>query len=630
MDRHVTSLLSSYEEEISQIDSQQWEQDLPTRISEIKCAKKTRLKSEMIDVDLVRGSTFPKSKVRRSFFPLFLQSVLSLVFFPLQVDWWITRSSLLVYSAGCFVYFSSLFNIFLHFSCDKGTDLEERDILEPVIMFGLLVFLQTYIHHNPRDRRKTSSSSLVASRALGPGRKQNTKIYTRKPSSDDLFSWNKSNKIYGQSISMYQETCSDVESISGNICSDNDSLEEELDPLSPASNSEQESNSEASEPSDDEDKVPRSLRKVSREKKSERFKSSRENSNETNRRLSPTTLKIGCTVWNNEEPFKVHLSALEIGSAIFERSCELPDSNLYAGAAVVFASTLAAIPAIFKHEEIQLALGELLCFNNIIQITKSVVRMDAVSSLTSLCDWYVASRMILLDLFIVRFLLLGGFFFLLAVTERAFRRKFVIAKLFSQITSTRRSIKSHIPHFRLYKVRNIKGWLCVRSFLRKRGPKRSIDLIVSVGILVTILNLLYLCYQLLKEEDPILTFNKTNVEVICYGLFVGAFIIRFITLSARINQKYMNLTVLLTEQINLYLRMEEKPQKKEQLLLANNVLKLSSDLLKELDKRSHDILGLSTNPLLYNITKLIILSAVSGALSEMLGFKLKLYKVKIK
>ena len=38
--------------------------------------------------------------------------------------------------------------------------------------------------------------------------------------------------------------------------------------------------------------------------------------------------------------------------------------------------------------------------------------------------------------------------------------------------------------------------------------------------------------------------------------------------------------------------MEEKPQKKEQLLLANNVLKLSSDLLKELDKRSHDILGI--------------------------------------
>ena len=34
-------------------------------------------------------------------------------------------------------------------------------------------------------------------------------------------------------------------------------------------------------------------RKVSREKKNERFRSSRENSNDTTRRLSPTTLKIG-------------------------------------------------------------------------------------------------------------------------------------------------------------------------------------------------------------------------------------------------------------------------------------------------------------------------------------------------
>jgi hypothetical protein len=42
------------------------------------------------------------------------------------------------------------------------------------------------------------------------------------------------------------------------------------------------------------------------------------------------------------------------------------------------------------------------------------------------------------------------------------------------------------------------------------------------------------------------------------------------------------------------------------------------------------ITGLSANPFLYNLTKLLVLSAVSGALSEMLGFKLKLYKVKIK
>jgi hypothetical protein len=34
------------------------------------------------------------------------------------------------------------------------------------------------------------------------------------------------------------------------------------------------------------------------------------------------------------------------------------------------------------------------------------------------------------------------------------------------------------------------------------------------------------------------------------------------------------------------------------------------------------------SPLLYNVTRMIILSAFSGAVSEMLGIKLKLWKIK--
>ena len=71
------------------------------------------------------------------------------------------------------------------------------------------------------------------------------------------------------------------------------------------------------------------------------------------------------------------------------------------------------------------------------------------------------------------------------------------------------------------------------------------------------------------------------------------------TLGSKINKKYRNLSVLITEQvinftfflflygyinyfmkINLYLQMEQKPDKKEELMLANNVLKLAADLLK--------------------------------------------------
>ena len=77
-------------------------------------------------------------------------------------------------------------------------------------------------------------------------------------------------------------------------------------------------------------------------------------------------------------------------------------------------------------------------------------------------------------------------FIIFAVAERTFKQRFVIltpclvqfsllvriifrllyAKLFSHLTSSRRARKSNLPHFRLNKVRNIKTWLSVRSYLK--------------------------------------------------------------------------------------------------------------------------------------------------------------------
>ena len=40
------------------------------------------------------------------------------------------------------------------------------------------------------------------------------------------------------------------------------------------------------------------------------------------------------------------------------------------------------------------------------------------------------------------------------------------------------------------------------------------------------------------------------------------------------------MSMVITEQINLYLKMEKKPEKKDELTVVNNVLKLAADLLK--------------------------------------------------
>lgn len=97
-----------------------------------------------------------------------------------------------------------------------------------------------------------------------------------------------------------------------------------------------------------------------------------------------------------------------------------------------------------------------------------------------------------------RYILTCLYFFLLSVAERTFKQRFLYAKLFSHLTSTRRARKSQLPHFRLNKVRNIKTWLSVRSFLKKRGPQRSVDVIVSSAFVITLLLLSLLSIELLK------------------------------------------------------------------------------------------------------------------------------------
>ncbi|EDO46352.1 predicted protein, partial [Nematostella vectensis] len=103
---------------------------------------------------------------------------------------------------------------------------------------------------------------------------------------------------------------------------------------------------------------------------------------------------------------------------------------------------------------------------------------------------------------------------------------------------------------------------------------------------------------------------------------LSVYVLRFMTLGSKINRKYRNTSVVLTEQINLYLQMEKSPHKKDELMIAHNVLKLAAKLLKEIES-PFKLSGLSMNPLLYNITRVVVLSLFSGVMSDLLGFRLK-------
>ncbi|KAM8965004.1 protein PHTF1-like [Sarcophilus harrisii] len=166
------------------------------------------------------------------------------------------------------------------------------------------------------------------------------------------------------------------------------------------------------------------------------------------------------------------------------------------------------------------------------------------------------------------------FFFMMCVAERTYMQQFLFAEFFSNITSARQAMKYEIPHFRLKKMENIKIWLSLRSYLKMQGPQRFVDVIV-------------------------------------YSVFLMTLSIAFIWCA----------------QIDLYLKMKRKPNKTEQLTLVNNVLKLSMKLLKELNTPFR-LYGLTMNPLFYNMARVIIISVVSGVISNQLGFNIKLWKIK--
>ncbi|KAM3964380.1 putative homeodomain transcription factor [Aphomia sociella] len=352
--------------------------------------------------------------------------------------------------------------------------------------------------------------------------------------------------------------------------------------------------------------------------------------------LDPSSDTVKCTMWERGSTLRAELSAVDISWYVVARAerAMAAHGGLWTGLAMAAAAALLA-PAT---RLVQVAIEqdnrneeELQSISLITYIPSLVVNYSQGSIFSLLSGalgdniWEISTNILSC---LLRFALSGLVFFLLAVAERAFKQRFLYAKLFSHLTSARRARKSELPHFRLNTVRNIKTWLSTRSYLRRRGPQRSVDVIVSAAFMLTIILLACVSAQLLRESVTLE--SGWLLEAMVWSLCLGIYLLRFVTLGSNVNRKYRGcLSAILTEQINLHLAIEQRPESKEQLTVANNVLKLAADLLKELDA-PFKISGICANHYLYTITKVVILSALSGVLSEMLGFKLKLHKIKIK
>uniref|UniRef100_A0A673SL77 Putative homeodomain transcription factor 2 n=1 Tax=Suricata suricatta TaxID=37032 RepID=A0A673SL77_SURSU len=669
----VTDAIVWYQKKIGAYDQQIWEKSVEQR--EIKGLrnkpKKTaHVKPDLIDVDLVRGSAFAKAKPESPWTSLTRKGIVRVVFFPFFFRWWLQVTSKVIFFWLLVLYLLQVAAIVLFCSASSPHSIPLTEVIGPVWLMLLLgtVHCQIVSTRTPKPplstggkrRRKLRKAAHLEVHREGDGSSttdntQEGALQSHGASTSygvgavfrDL--WHAAFFLSGSkkpknSIDKSTETDNGYVSLEGKktVKSSEEGVqshEPQCETVGPedaawhtgtlGNISSKDAQRTVTNVSDDVSSeegpetgyplrrhVGRTSESLLRNRKSHHYKKHYPNESHLPwlHNSHPGLEKISAIVWEGNDCKKADMSVLEISGMIMNRV----NSHIPGIGYQIFGNAISLIlgltPFVFRLSQA----------TDLEQLTAHSASELYVIAFGSNEDVIVLSMVIIS--FVVRVSLVWIFFFLLCVAERTYKQRLLFAKLFGHLTSARRARKSEVPHFRLKKVQNIKMWLSLRSYLKRRGPQRSVDVIVSSAFLLTISVVFICCAQLLHVHEIFLDCHY-NWELVIWCISLTLFLLRFVTLGSETSKKYSNTSILLTEQINLYLKMEKKPNKKEELTLVNNVLKLATKLLKELDSPFR-LYGLTMNPLLYNITQVVILSAVSGVISDLLGFNLKLWKIK--
>ncbi|XP_065097550.1 putative homeodomain transcription factor 1 [Paramisgurnus dabryanus] len=679
-----------YQKKIGAYDQQIWEKSLEQ--TELKGfgnkPKKTgHIKPDLIDVDLVRGSTFSKAKPESPWTALTRKGLVRVLFFPFFFQWWIQVTSKCISTCILVLYFLQVAGAVLYFEVPAACASEVVGPLCLMLLLGTVhcQIVSTETSRSPDNspissrtaspvRRKRQRKSRKSKRSEDEGSKgrgvvdlkpwlleDNHRLYRtekrlispRSPrygASDDLSSEEEGadeadlhrDRLFSSAPPKYAPALrSRLHNVptnhlppqaqpQGNF-NGTPGLAREVEHLRPSEGSHPASDTDdmlweellqdpdsASTGSSDSGEEPHS-HSHSFPMPSITLTSDDEDEALPQHQFSwlqachPSKDRVSAIFWEQGECKKADMSVLEISGIILSRVKVVEQGMGYLLFGTLVTACLVLLPYCFR-------LAQKLDV-----VSRSSVTLEQLLALA------IGSRSVVSYAFFIittveRAVLAGLFFFMLCVAERTYKQRLLFAKLFSHLTSARKAKKSEIPHFRLKKVQNIKMWLSLRSFLKRRGPQRSVDVIVSSIFLLALSIAFIICAQLLHSHHTFLD-SETNWELMVWCASLMVFLLRLATLGAETNRKYSNASVLLTEQINLYLKMEKKPNKKDELNIVNNVLRLATKLLKELDAPFR-LLGLTVNPLIYNITRVVILSAISAVVSDLLGFNIRLWKIK--
>jgi len=132
-----------------------------------------------------------------------------------------------------------------------------------------------------------------------------------------------------------------------------------------------------------------------------------------------------------------------------------------------------------------------------------------------------------------------------------------------------------------------------------------------------------------EVSHPLNPSSLNDVMLMVWAGLLSMYVQRVLSLATKAHEKFSNTSVLLTEELNIHMRLLRKPHKKDELTACNQMLKVANSLIKELEgsKTKKGSGGLVLDPALYSIIRVTLLSALGALSSDLLGFRVRMWKL---
>lgn len=660
-------IIDNFKKKLATYDKENWEVIIEKKQEKILNSlnsfeseedfKISTLREDLIDVDLIRGSLFYKTKPTYDWFQVTRKAVLRIILYPLYYYWWCQHLNQWLNILFLFIYGILNSMLLSHKRIEHIVSFDE--IYCASISFFILgeIFIHAVSTNFSKPVSIKNSQNMSCNTNIEQSNQDTTSLSNKRSSptkrpkftSTTIESSNSiENVVHVDSISRpivintfnnYDEPIHKTKGVRfSKSFEENAGLSPNCNNLL-GSHSIGSVNSSADEcigPTDNDSRGSSSSmseNEIEQSNDSNLFNSSKPTDTSMSQPYAQIDEKVMVSVWHGNICKKTRLTILEISTTIVNH-VEIFSSNYdYSTITVIFCIIMGFLPMTYRvclalinhnYKQIDIIMYSNTSLNFILKlfyIFYSIIKQE--------CSF------LLVVIIFIRLVCILCFMFMLIGAEHTYWQRLLYAKYFGALTSTRRAKRNGLPHFRLHKAKNIKAWLSIRSFIKKFGPQRSMDTIVSATFLLSVGLISIVCLQMIdfgsseKHEGTFFFFSSfANWDLFFCCALNCYFLLRFMSLGTEINNKYRNYSVLLTEQMNLYLQMEQSPQKKESYTIANNMLKLSCKLLKELE-RPFKVSGFIMNPFLRNITRVIALSLFSGVISSLFGIRIKFWKIKI-